>query len=566
MKFAHKKKSLKEEINETSVSLTKSEKETPKKRKFVNKVKTKYGTYAIVISAIVIVVAIGLNVLFGVLAKRVNLDLDISLKGENTLNKENIEFLKSIDKPVTITVCSTREEYVSYMDKYNGDVLGISSANPTDYYEQSLRFLDLYKLYSNNITVKFLDLQDPAFADVVEDFSASEFFYGDFIVSAKHTVNGEEVERKVLVNYDDIYYLSNPYGANASYYAMMMGTSKMNVVQGSNFESAVSGAIRKVISTETKKVGIIQTHCNITNAQYFDSKILNINNFDVEVITDKIITSIPDEYSLLIITAPKEDFAVSELDVIEEWLDNNGNKGRGLLYFAAPTQKELPNLFARLEEWGIKIGSGVLYDTGDETAWPYDPTLLFLKPDRTCEESGRAQELLKGTSQYLATSIVPITTTFETEGDRTTFVPVLTSGEEVVVRPIDADNTWTPGDDDVFEQRAGVIVSYDEVWENSKPKTSYIIAFASSNFISQEIIEYHNIAGNINISLNAAKLAASVDESADAFESLVMREFENETYTVNAKSAKVMTIIFQWVIPVSLILCGIIVFIRRIRR
>ena len=48
----------------------------------INKKKMKYGTYAIVISAIVIAVAVAVNVLFGVLAKRTNLDIDLSAKSQ----------------------------------------------------------------------------------------------------------------------------------------------------------------------------------------------------------------------------------------------------------------------------------------------------------------------------------------------------------------------------------------------------------------------------------------------------------------------------------------------------
>ena len=70
--------------------ITKKDASAPKKVR--NKGAWKHGGYAIALTAIILAVAVGVNVLFTALSKRVNLDLDISLSGANTLDAENIEF------------------------------------------------------------------------------------------------------------------------------------------------------------------------------------------------------------------------------------------------------------------------------------------------------------------------------------------------------------------------------------------------------------------------------------------------------------------------------------------
>ena len=124
MKFL-KKKTAEETVESMENAVSSEETVKAKRKKFINKAKMKYGTYALSISAIVIAVAVAVNLLFGVLAKRVNLDIDISLKGENTLTEENIEFLKSVQVPVTLTVCSSKDNYLSYLDYYTGQNYGV---------------------------------------------------------------------------------------------------------------------------------------------------------------------------------------------------------------------------------------------------------------------------------------------------------------------------------------------------------------------------------------------------------------------------------------------------------
>lgn len=547
-----KKKSNSEEILAEDGTVV----ETPKKpsaRKFINKAKMKYGSYAIAISAIVIAVAVAVNVLFGVLADRFNLDIDISLKGENTLTEENIEFLKTVQVPVTLTVCASRDSYVSDLDYYTGQSFGVSESG-SDYYEQTVRFLDLYTRYSSNIKVEYIDLQNPESAEIIQKYSNYGIYYGDIIVSATHIVNGEENVRDTIVSYDDIYYLSDPY---SQYYGYSTGSY---VVSGNYFERAVSSAIRKVAATETIKAGIINAHCTVSNVTYFTS-MLELNNYEVSSITDAIIGEISDEYSMLIISAPTEDFAVSELEAIDTWLYNNGQRGRGVLFFASATSPELPNLYSYLEEWGILVGRGILSDTNDQSHLPSDPmTMLFIP---STDDNDIVKSVVDGTSMYIVGSAVPISTVIEDDGITSTYVPVTTYSEEVAVAPIGAGTSWQASEGDELDRRAGIVVAKKEEYVDNIAKASYVVAFASPTFVSESIAETYSAAHNMYAAINSANLSVGTD--SDEF-SFYMKSFESETYVVTEGASKAITYIFQWGIPVLLIVCGIVVFIRRRRR
>ena len=532
------------------------------KKHFSNKKKMKYGTYAIVISAIVIAVAVAVNVLFGVLAKRTNLDIDLSAEKQNTLTAENIAFLETVDVPVTLTVCGLSEDsYVSYMDSYSGfNMSENSAAQHAEYYKQTVRFLELYEIYCENVTVEFVDTQHPKFETVLSEFTTTDINYGSIIVSATHMVDGTEVKRNAVVNFDDIYALQNLY-AGSMY--EMMGAPATYMIRGNNFESAVSGAIRKVAATKTNKVGVITTHCTKGIVDYLDKSVLSINNFEVEEISDKIIETIPEDYTLIIIAAPTEDFAQPELDAISDWLDNHGQRGRGLLFFASASSPELPNLYGFLEEWGIEVGDKVLFDTNKSSyvAAAGPSTMYFTNTTET--DNDIVKPIVNGTRSYIISSPLEMNVMWETEGSRDTYVPILTYSSEVAAAPKGSTAEWKPSDDDILDQRPGVIVTCDELWENNEAKRSYVVAFSSSTFITQGVVEYFNSKGNLYATLNTANLIAGVEEDSFAF---IMRQMEAQSYTVSEQGAKAIQIIFQWGLPVLLIAFGIVVFVRRIRR
>ena len=84
--------------------------------KLKNKAALKHGAFSIAFTAIIVAVAVGVNVLMAVLAERVNLDVDISLSGDNTLSEENVNFIKDLDEKITIYVYATREEFASFSE------------------------------------------------------------------------------------------------------------------------------------------------------------------------------------------------------------------------------------------------------------------------------------------------------------------------------------------------------------------------------------------------------------------------------------------------------------------
>ncbi len=531
-----------------------------KNTKLRNKSALKHGSYAIAITAIVIAVAVALNVLLAVLAKRVNLEIDLSASKSSTLSQENIDFLKDIDIDVNITVCADKQDYVEgYLDYYVAQSKYSASDSTGQYYSQTIKLLEKYEVANNHIKVNFVDPQSPEFNTIISEYSKSNLSYGDLIVESNQMVDGKEVKRSSIVTFEDIYMITE------SQYASYGG---YNNVSGNFLETALTSAIYKVISTETKNAVIINTHCYNSTTEYF-AAVLELNNFDIDYVTDIVVGEISDDADLVIIGAPHEDFAASELEVIENWLMNDGKRGRGLMYFASPTSPKLPNIQAYLEEWGIAFGDGVVYETDESSCLPSDPmTMGFTAAEVPESENKDTYQFVKdATSEVkliLSGQNLPMYTTYDTLDTRVTGVVATTMGETAVVVPKGSSAEFKPDDSYEKAMRNGIIMTRDYQYVDNVPISSYVAAFASTDYISSDWVAYSNL-DNMDSALKVAKIACEAEESNISF---ATKTIKSESYAdkVTETSAKAVRTIFQYLIPVLFIACGIFVFVRRARR
>lgn len=533
--------------------------------KLTNKAKLKQGGYAIALTAIVVAVAVAVNLLFAILAERVNLDIDISLTGDNTLSEENVKFIKELDEKVTITVCVTREdfstgsEYVAQNYHSATDATG-SNDGVYAYYEQSLNLLDLYDVYSDNITLKFVDPYDPSFSEITNKYTGVSL--ADIIVECEKEIGGESYTKNEILSFDDIYYLTED---DNSYGSMFGSSYKSYTVSGNKLESALTSAIFKATSNETQKVLVLENHCKKGNLTDY-IEFLKQNNFDVEIFSDYNVTEISADVDLVIICEPTEDFAAVELDVIDEWLKNGEKRGKGLMFFADATAPETPNLAAYLEEWGIAVEPGILYETSENYQVFGDPTVNYFIPatiESEDEITKHYADIMKE-GYTVAGGNAPLLQVFQEEGIRITTPIAVTPEDTVVVKPLSENSEWKPDGSYDTNQYIGVLMASESTYVDNVLCTSYVCAFSSRDFVDP----YWFSTGydvNSELILNSAKHISGADTEGISF---TMKKMSDTSFTdvVTRDSIMVMMAIFQWILPIGLILAGVVVFIRRARR
>ena len=223
-----------------------------KETKLKNKYALKHGVYAVAFTAIVIVAVLVLNVLVSALGQRFPLTLDITADKDYSISTENLEYIRGVERPVTITVCSTEGDYADYMAQYISYYYGASDETDGKYFDQALMLLDAYTKHNSNIEVVYADPQSPEFSEVQSRVgSSASLSYGSLLVESTFELNGEEVYRNKVLDFDDLYEITDSTGGYASYYGYGY------VISGSMVESAVTTAINSVTSDKTTEVGYL---------------------------------------------------------------------------------------------------------------------------------------------------------------------------------------------------------------------------------------------------------------------------------------------------------------------
>ena len=517
-------------------------KKAPKKPKLIkNQALLKRGGYAMGITAAVLAGLIVFNVLIAVLAQRVNLEFDMSLTAQNSMSEENIDFVKNLDKEVTVTVCAKAEDYVGEYMNYYAQQYGVTETY-TDYYKQTITLLDKYRDYNKKIKIDYIDTQSSEFTQITTKYSNQTINYGDIIV----TCNDGGNERYKIIGYKDIYVLSE----DDTYAAYGVTTS---TVSANNIETALTSAISYVTSSKTKKVAFITGH---SKADYSESyrNLLKTNNYEIELISDTLITSISDDFDALFIVAPTTDFIDTELDAIAKFLDNDGKYEKGLVFFADAASPYLPNLYEYLEEWGIGVGEGILFETNANNHMPNEPTTLGSYP--VSED-----KINNGISACITGYNVPIKALFEEEGTYKV-TSLIETPESVVAAPVGTANNWNGADNYTKAAYSTVMQSERMTYDKDNVEiNNYVFAFSSTEFIYSDYAEMAQIS-NKNIALAAAERAVGAEDTGVSF---VSKTIENESFSdsVTQSSSSLITIIFMIALPVGLLATSIYVYIRR---
>ncbi len=512
---------------------------------FKNKALFKRGGYAVTVTVAVLVAVIAFNVLLSALSDRFMLVYDMTADKVNTISEENIDFIKKINTEVKVTVCAKQEEYSNYMSYYAQEYnVNDSSGAYTPYYVQTVSLVDKYNNYNNNIKVEFVDTQDASFADVTSKYSNEQLHYGDIIVSAEY----EDSERYKIVGYQDIYELKEDNSMAQYGYDYTTIT-----VEGNNIETALTSAIAYVTNLDDKRVAFLTGHSNEDMSEEY-RKLLTTNNYIVDVIEDQIITDISDEYDAIFLIAPTKDFLEGELKAIADFLDNDEKYGKGFVYVANATLPYLENLNGFLEEWGIEVGDGILFETDSSYHLEGTPTILgtFASTD---------DKIVNGSSVCISGYNVPLTPLFSEEGDKKV-TSIYSTRPSVVTAPKGTADSWKGADKYEKGTYASIIQSQRSAYDkDSNLLKNNVIVMSSTDFVFSELAEYEQTS-NKNMSFAVAERAVGAEDTGISFVTKTISEQSFAT-SVTETSADVIKWIFMILLPVACIVTGIVVYIRR---
>lgn len=524
-------------------------------KKFVNLFKSdrikneslfKRGGYSLIITAVVLIGLIVFNSLVGALANRFHLEFDMTSNQKNSMSQENIEYVKNIKNDINITIIGNEENFANLVAYYAQNYYGvaISSSSDYEYFEQTKTLISKYGEYSNKLKIKYVDQQSTEYTTITSKYPSYQFVPGDIIVESN--TNGNE--RSKILTFSDIYATTED--SSSSYYGY--STYKL---ASNKLERALTGAISYVTTTDTKKVAVLSGHSqNPYSAAY--KELLTSNNYDITEIPDKIISEISSEFDAVIISAPTIDFIGTELDAISEFLDNDGKLGKGLIFFADAASPYLPYFYEFLEQWGIQLGDGILFETYQSNHVPDTPTAMGTYPV-DLEDDDITTNLTYAITDYMVP--MNVCEPANTYRDVTALMQTL---QTAVAAPVGVSADWADYAEEDMKQFDTVIQSVETDRDSSNNVvTSYVMAFSTVEYVQSTWASYEDLC-NQDLVMAVTDRAAHVGDTSITFTSKVI-ESESFASKVTAGGTKAVNVIFMFIIPIAVVAIGIVIFVRR---
>ena len=319
----------------------------------------KGGSYAIVLSCIVLALLVVVNLLAGALPASLT-KLDISSSKLYSITSNTKAVVNALEQDVTIywIVQSGKEDDVidNLLAKYESlsDHIQVVKRNP-----------DVY----------------PAFAKQYTDETVSN--------NSLVVVSGEKYR---YVPYSDIY-VSQGSAYSYSYTTSFDG------------EGAITSAIDYVVSTELPILYTLEGHGETALPDTFASQ-LEKENVETKSLSLLNVDGIPEDAAALRIHAPASDISEEEAKMLSEYVKSGGK----LLILAGPVADgELTNLYGILSDYGVTAVQGIVSE-GDRSHYAFQTPYVLL-PD--LGDSDITAPLAE--KNYMA--IVPIAAGLQITGD-----------------------------------------------------------------------------------------------------------------------------------------------------
>lgn len=319
-------------------------------------------------SLLFIAIMIALNIVVSALTERFpSLNIDLTEQKLNTLSDQAVKAAKAVKEETTLTLIG---EEKSYRKDQLYSSYGIK-------YSQVSNLADRLHEVNSKITVRYLDPDTNP--DFVNQYPGESLYSGSVMVSTE--------KRYKVLTADDLFAIES--GANYS-----------------KVDSALAGALESV-GLERIPVAVIATgHQEVLTDSYLSAftELLEGQNFEVR--TWSVMTEdLPEDAQMVMLPTPSADYTPEEIEKLRSFLgDETRQEPLSLWVTCYPTQGELPNLEAFLQEWGITLEAGVVAETNSSRMFTGSPTLLFVDSDWISLSENTYQTLISPNSRPLALS------------------------------------------------------------------------------------------------------------------------------------------------------------------
>ncbi len=471
----------------------------------------KSGTYAVVLSLILLAVLVVVNMIVGSLPAKFTM-LDTSGTGKYDISGTSESFIATVKDKVTIYyIC-------------------------TDGYEDSdfETFIDRYASMNSNISIVKIDpARDPSF---LEKYQASDLSENSLII--------ESEKRVKVVDYFDFFLFycadigaSINYDEYASYGAMYEAYYGYTFVPVQYFDSVLTLGIEYVCADTVPSMYLLSGH---GEAEFPEIVTQNLDYYGLTYDTVNLALGdpIPDDCTCIVINNPASDLTAIEAATISNYLENGGN----LLLITSNGVDKFTNLASVTSGWGLSAEAGTVYEGDSNAHAPNVPSYIYASVDSSHDATA-----------YIAESNIPVLLA-NTHGINMTDVSGITSTRLFTT----TDKAYSVVDGTNGEAESKTLGAVAEKSDGGK-----ICWIASGGFLTDSLITYTN-GGNFYAFYTVTNwLTGNYTSSLAEIPGIELTE---SLITTTATDANVWGTILIFIIPGAVLGGGIIYWVYRRRR
>ena len=471
-------------------------------KKGINKKTLKNGSYSVVLSVIFVVIIVVVNLIVDAFPSTYT-ELDVSDQQLFSIGDQTKDFLKELDKDVTI-----------YQIAQSGSEDEVVS-----------KLLQKYEEASDHIKV---EKKDP----VVNPKFTSEYTDEEVSSNSLIVVCGD---RSKIVDYNNIYESSMDY------------TTYRYTTSGFDGEGQITSAISYVTSDNLPVLYTLDGHGekSLDSTLQEDIEKANIEIKSLNLLTEE---SVPEDADCLMINSPSTDISEEERDAIIEYLENGGKA----MIFSDYTEESMDNFDAVLENYGVERVDGIVIE-GDAQHYamqmPY-----YLLPDVS---SAEAVSDFSSQGYFVLAPYAQGIRQLDNVRDTLTIESLLTTSDEAYSKTDLNTETLEKTDEDIdgpFDIGVSITEKVDD------DKTTQIVYYSTANLMDSQINQMV-AGGNEQMITESLNWMCSTDEASTI--SIPSKSLEVSYLTVTAYDAAYWKICVMGLIPGVFLVVGFVVWLKR---
>ncbi len=464
----------------------------------------KFGGYSTAVTAIVVAIAVILNIIVNQLPASWT-QFDLSSNKIYSIGDKSEEVLDKLKTDVTIEVLSNKK-----------------NAN-----KQLSNFLQRYKDASKYINIKYID---PSI-----DLQLSKK-YSTLSVNSLIIKSGN---KEKTVDYQEIF--AQDYN---SYY--MTGNASTSF----NGEALVTGAIAYVSSDNLPVMYYLTGHSETSPGSLVSNMAANQNISFEEL--NLLTSAIPEDCDVLLINAPKKDYTAEEADRVISYLDNGGKA----LILESYTESEMKNFESVLNAYGVKTLDGIALESANH----YYQQPIYEVPKI---ENSEITEGLNGSNIMLISSLGLA----KTEGSNASVTALLSSSDGAFLKKVvngsisnfDKEQGDTEGPF-AYAYLAEKEASASDANGSERSDGGKLIVVGAESILDESVNQQLNVA-NMEFFGNCLAYLAGGDDSINL--AIPSKDMSTSYIAIKALQQMILMILTIIIIPASVFTAGLVIWLKR---